>query len=87
MSRLEVLTGCWGAPPKEYPEDTPRCTYCYGGTCGSVFVDIPVEVYDAVLYGSVTVEELVEQGYLPPYPDVCNKTGARRFYTSTTLGE
>ncbi len=87
MSRLEVLLGCWGAPPKEYPEDLPRCDYCYKGTSGEVIIDVPKDIYQDVIFGEMTVEQLVQEGYLPVQAPDCNKTGAKRFYTSTTLGE
>jgi len=73
--------GCWGAPPPDYPDDIRRCLYCEGNTAGSVEIDVSQEVYDEVMFGDKTVESL----NLPPAPD-CPTTGARRFYTSSTLG-
>ncbi|QQS44583.1 hypothetical protein IPM65_03215 [Candidatus Roizmanbacteria bacterium] len=86
MTRLEVLSDCWGAPPKEYPEDLPRCNYCYDGTCGSVFIHVPAEIYSAVMFGEMTVDQLIKEGYLSSSPPPCEKTGAKRIHTSTTLG-
>lgn len=86
MSRLEVICGCWGAPPKEYPEDLARCEYCYGGTSGEVIIDVPDDIYRDVMFGEMIVEELVQQGYLSSTHPSCQKTGAKRFYASTTVG-
>ena len=85
MTRIEVLIGCWGAPPKSYPEDIPRCDYCYGDTSGSVFVNLPEAIYNAVMLGSMSVDQLIEEGYLPPV-EPCKDTAAKRYYTSTTIG-
>ena len=86
MSNIEILLGCWGIPPNEYPEDMKRCEWCYDNTAGSCVTDVPDNIKKEALFGDLTVDQMVEQGIIPVAPTPCERTGAKRFYTSTTIG-